>query len=154
MLRANYAPTRQAIIYLVDHDKHSLASLSSLLTPLNATIKCFTSAESFLEQKICKNAACLLLEAHLQEVSESGIELLENMVRQSQLIPTIILASSSDADSEIPTAVRAIKASALDFIEKPYVEHLAFMKVKTILQQYFNNTTTLLHQSFSSSSEL
>jgi FixJ family two-component response regulator len=149
MLTTNRIPTSQPVIYLVDHDECELASLSSLLAPLNATIQCFTSAESFLKHKISENSACLLLEAHLQEVNDSGIELLENLVQQGHTIPTIVLASISD----IPTAVRAIKASAVDFIEKPYVEHLLLMKVKTILQQYFNSASPLLQRSVSSSSK-
>ncbi|MFT4941003.1 MAG: two-component system response regulator FixJ [Paraglaciecola sp.] len=130
MISSNNIPARQAIIYLVDHDEHALASLASLLAPLNATIKSFTSAESFLKHKVSERSACLLLEAHLQDVSGSGIALLEKLVRQGHTIPTIVMTSISD----IPTAVRAIQASAVDFIEKPYVEHQLLMKVKTILQ--------------------
>ena len=140
MFSSNNVPIRQPVIYLVDHDENSLASLSSLFTPLNAKIKCFTSAENFLEHKIIESPACLLLEANLQEVSQSGIVLLENMVRLDLQIPTIVLASFSD----IPTAVRAMQANAIDFIEKPYVEHLLLLKVNTLLQQCLNSAFTML----------
>jgi FixJ family two-component response regulator len=140
MLNSNNFPIRQPIIYLVDHDENSLASLATLFAPLDAKIKCFTSAESFLSHGHSKDKACLLIEAHLQEVSQSGIVLLESMVRQGQQIPTIVLANLSD----IPTAVRAMQASAIDFIEKPYVEHILLMKVNTLLHQCLNGALTML----------
>lgn len=130
-LSSDKSLSRQAIIYVIDHDEKALASLSSLLAPLNAKIEGFTSAESFLKHKFSENAACMLLEAHLQEVSGSGIDLLEMLVSQKHCIPTIIMAS----DCDVATAVRAIRASAIDFIEKPYVAHLLVNRVKVLLQK-------------------
>ncbi|WP_166422966.1 response regulator [Paraglaciecola sp. 20A4] len=127
----NAINSNQPVVYIVDHHKSVLLALSALLAPLNVSIKCFTSAELFLNHKMNNEAACLILEAHLQEKRESGIELLETLVRQGFHIPTIVLASSSD----IPTAVRAMRASAIDFIEKPYIEHLLVQKVAEILHQ-------------------
>lgn len=121
----------QPVIYIVDHHKSALLALSALLAPLNVSIKCFTSAELFLSHEISSEAVCLILEAHLDEKRESGIELLEGLVQQGLHIPTIVLASSSD----IPTAVRAMRASAIDFIEKPYIEHLLVQKVAEIVHQ-------------------
>jgi FixJ family two-component response regulator len=118
------------LIYIIDHDEHALASLASLLAPLNASIKSFTSAESFLKEFINTNKACLLLEAHLPGLG--GIELMEYLMSQGHNIPTIVMANVSD----IPTAVRAMQAKAIDFVEKPYIEHLVLKQVKKILEQY------------------
>lgn len=132
MFNSTNKPIQQPIIYLVDHDENALASLSSLLAPLNATILCFTSAEGLLRHPGVSHASCMLIEAHLQEIRAGGIDLLEQLVSQGHHIPTIILASMGD----IPTAVRAMQASAIDFIEKPYVEHLLVKEIKTILHGY------------------
>jgi two-component system response regulator FixJ len=136
MLNSTKKPIKQPIIYLVDHDENALTSLSSLLAPLNASILCFTSADGLLRHSGVSHASCMLIEAHLQGTRAGGIDLLEHLVHQGHHIPTIILASMGD----IPTAVRAMQASAIDFIEKPYVEHLLVKEVKTILQQYSNGS--------------
>ncbi|MFT6896314.1 MAG: two-component system response regulator FixJ [Paraglaciecola sp.] len=125
---------KQPVIYLVDQDENALASLSSLLAPLNATILSFTSAESLLRDPGISHASCMLIEANLQDTQAGGIDLLENLVHQGHHIPTIIVASMGD----IPTAVRAMQAGAIDFFEKPYIEHLLVKEVKTILQQHPN----------------
>lgn len=104
--------------------------MSSLLEPLDATIQCFTSAESFLLHAFHDKASCLILEAHLPELS--GVELMEQLTQMGHDIPTIVLSSMSD----IPTAVRAMRAKAIDFIEKPYVEHRVLKQVEKILEQY------------------
>lgn len=118
------------IIYLIDDDEGLLHGLSHLLSGLDAQIKCFTSAETFLEETIHTNAACLLLEAHLPDLC--GVELMESLLRQGHNIPTIVMAKMSD----IPTAVRAMQAKAVDFIEKPYDEHILLKQVEKILEQY------------------
>lgn len=131
MISNNKKPVKQPIIYLVDHDADALASLYSLLAPLNVDIDCFTNADCVLHHPGIGRAACMIIEADLQNIIASGIVLMESLFRQGYHIPTIILAKTSD----IPTAVRAMQARAIDFIEKPYIEHLLFEEVKTVLQQ-------------------
>ncbi|GAC09836.1 response regulator receiver protein [Paraglaciecola chathamensis S18K6] len=130
--------TRLPIIYLVDHQRKGRSALTELLAPLGAQIENFPSAKRFLQHDINAQAACLLLEAHLEDKKASGIALLEQMADREIYIPTIILASSSD----IPTAVRAMRANAIDFIEKPYVEHMLVRQVKSLLSQ---TRSTQLH---------
>tara|TARA_R110000744_G_scaffold286147_1_gene397484 strand:+ start:7505 stop:7912 length:408 start_codon:yes stop_codon:yes gene_type:complete len=117
------------IIYLVDHQKDARTALSKLLSPLKVTIKCFASAESFMRQQISDDAIGMIIEAHLEGKKDSGIELLETLVKSGCHLPTIILASSSD----IPTAVRAMRANATDFIERPFIEHLLVRDVQQII---------------------
>ncbi|ABG40613.1 response regulator receiver protein [Paraglaciecola sp. T6c] len=117
------------IIYLVDHQKDARAALSKLLSPLDVTIQCFASAESFMRQQISDDAIGMIIEAHLEDKKDSGIELLETLVKRGFHLPTIVMASSSD----IPTAVRAMRASAADFIEKPFIEHVLVHDVQQII---------------------
>ena len=117
------------IIYLADHQKDARTALSKLLSRLEVTIKCFASAESFMRQQISDDAIGMIIEAHLEGKKDSGIELLETLVKGGCHLPTIILASSSD----IPTAVRAMRANATDFIERPFIEHLLLRDVQQII---------------------
>jgi two-component system response regulator FixJ len=118
------------IIYLIDDDEGLLDALSDLLNFVDVQIKRFNSAESFLSETIHTNAALLLVEAHLPGLS--GVELMEYLLSKGHNIPTIVMANLSD----VPTAVRAMQAKALDFIEKPYDEHALLKQVERILRQY------------------
>lgn len=129
MLSTLITNNHHPIIYLVDHQKDVRTALSKLLSPLDVTIKCFASAESFMRQKISDDAIGMIIEAHLEDKKDSGIELLETLVKRGFHLPTIILASSSD----IPTAVRAMRASAADFIEKPFIEQVLVRDVQQII---------------------
>jgi FixJ family two-component response regulator len=116
-------------IYLVDHDHDALDVLTSLLAPLNASIKCFISAETFLKEYTNTNNACLLIEADLPGFS--GIQLMEYLLKQGQQIPTIVMTDSSD----VPMAVRAMQAKAVDYIERPFIEQVLFRKVEEIIKR-------------------
>ena len=59
--------TRLPIIYLVDHQRKARYALTELLVPLGAQIENFPSAKRFLQHDINAQAACLLLEAHLED---------------------------------------------------------------------------------------
>ena len=118
------------IIYLVDDDNELLIALSTLLSDFDAQIKCFTSAEAFLKETINTNTACLLLEAHLPGLC--GVPLMEYLITQGRSIPTIMMSKNSD----IPTAVSAMQAQAVDFIEKPYDADILHNQVADMLRQY------------------
>jgi FixJ family two-component response regulator len=62
---------------LVDQDKNALASLSSLLAPLNTKIHCYTIAACLLRDPDINQASCMLIEANLQNIQAGGIHLLE-----------------------------------------------------------------------------
>ncbi|MFT5313208.1 MAG: FixJ family two-component response regulator [Paraglaciecola sp.] len=129
-MHSSIASELKPTIYLIDADQVILHGLSNKLSALDAQIKCFTSAESFLKEKINTHSACLLLEAHLPGLC--GIDLMKCLLQQGHNIPTIMLSRKSD----IPTAVRAMQAKAIDFIEKPYNEDALLEQVEKILQQH------------------
>jgi FixJ family two-component response regulator len=107
-----------------------LNGLSTLLRSLDVQIKCFTSAETFLNEFIHTNAALLLFETHLPSLG--GVELMEYLSRQGHKIPTIVMASISDVSKAVP----AMQAKAMDFIEKPFDQHNLLKQVEKILKQY------------------
>ena len=117
-------------VLVADSDTNVCDSLRNLLSSLeNVSVECFCDAQSLLDYKFDTDVACLVAEVDLPDIS--GVEVLEQLNDRGIYIPTIILAACSD----VPTAVRAMQAKAVDFIEKPFVEGLMLKRIKQILQQ-------------------
>ena len=76
-------------------------------------VETYSSCEAFLEAFDPGKSACLLIDAYLPGMS--GLELLERLHNDGHSLPAIMITGNAD----VPMAVQAMKAGALDFIEKP-----------------------------------
>jgi len=76
-------------------------------------VETYSSCEAFLEAFDPGKSACLLIDAYLPAMS--GLELLERLHNDGHRLPAIMITGNAD----VPMAVQAMKAGALDFIEKP-----------------------------------
>ena len=103
------APT----IFLVDDDNALRAALRDLLEQDGKLVEDYSSCEAFLEAFRPGLEACLLIDAYLPGMN--GLELLERLRADGQTLPAIMITG----DSDVPMAVKAMKAGASDFIEKP-----------------------------------
>ncbi|MDG1211211.1 MAG: response regulator [Paracoccaceae bacterium] len=100
-------------VYIVEDDAAALDSLSALLTAHGyETIMC-SSAERLLEVLDEEMRACIVLDLQLPGIS--GMDLLDRLNTMDARTPVIILTAHGD----IPVAVKAMRAGAIDFIEKP-----------------------------------
>jgi len=77
------------------------------------TVEDYAASETFLEAYTPGRGGCLLVDAYLPGMG--GIELLQHLRGRGDLLPAILITGSSD----VPMAVHAMKAGAIDFIEKP-----------------------------------
>lgn len=112
--RANIAaPVGASVIYLVDDDAELRAGLRQTLQASLRHVIDFDSCEAFLNAEQSSNEACLILDASLPGMD--GLTLLEHLKTSNRKLPTIVLTGHSD----IAMAVTAMKAGALDFLEKP-----------------------------------
>lgn len=107
---ARAAPT----VYVVDDSDVVRDALSLLLQSVALNVRTFPNAERFLDAYDPDLPGCLILEVRLRRIS--GLALLEQLSAREFAIPVIILT----AYAEVPTAVRAMHAGAVDFIEKPF----------------------------------
>jgi two-component system CheB/CheR fusion protein len=110
-----------AVIFVVDDDRHIREAIRSVLEDDGRTVEDYPSCEAFLEAYRPGGEACLLIDAYLPGMN--GIELLQRLTAEGHRLPAIMITGSSD----VPMAVEAMKAGALDFIEKPvgHIELLA-----------------------------
>ncbi len=112
-------PTRAApspnapVIFLVDDDTHVREGIRDLLESDGRIVEDFASCEAFLKAYRPGQAGCLLVDAYLPGMT--GLELLQRLRGDGDRLPAIMITGNSD----VPMSVRAMKAGARDFIEKP-----------------------------------
>lgn len=109
------------VVGVIDADPAARAALKALLQPVGVELACFDSAESYLLSGSARKVACLIVDLLLPGMS--GLELLRRLRSNGNDVPVILLADESD----VPTAVAAMREGAADFIEKPYA-NLAILK--------------------------
>ncbi|HEY4078946.1 MAG TPA: response regulator FixJ [Rhizomicrobium sp.] len=100
-------------VFVVDDDPGVRDSIRMLLESVPLTVVSFPSAKSFLNDAAEKNG-CLVADIRMPDMS--GLELQEEIIRREMSLPVIIITGHGD----VPLAVQAMKAGAVDFIEKPF----------------------------------
>ena len=123
------AAIQQATICVVDGDATERASLAHLLGHLQHEVRVFESAEALLEAR--EPPAICVLVAGLELPGMSGLELLQALRSRGCTAPTILLAGQSD----VATAVGAIRAGAVDFMQKPVIDRVLLRRVQDALEQ-------------------
>jgi FixJ family two-component response regulator len=114
-----------AVIHVVDDDPSFLAAVSSLLRASGFVVETFHSATEFLSRLAADTHGCVI--ADLSDVD--GLELQEALVKAGNAIPVIFLTGTGD----IPSAVRAMRRGAEDFLCKPAPETELLDAVKRAL---------------------
>jgi len=109
--------TAQTRILVVDDDDAVRDSIRALLESAGFAVTDYASAKAFL-QAGAPAGNCLVADIRMPEMD--GLELQEEITRRGLEIPVIIMTGHGD----VPLAVRAMKAGAIDFIEKPFDEKL------------------------------
>jgi FixJ family two-component response regulator len=116
------------IVGVIDPDPVARNGLSTLLHGLGIDVSTFDSAESFLLAANGRHVGCLIVDLLLPGMS--GLELLRRLRSAGNDVPVILLADESD----VPTAVAAMREGATDFIEKPYVDVAVMKQVQKLLR--------------------
>jgi two-component system, LuxR family, response regulator FixJ len=101
-------------VYIVDDDDAVRDSLSVLLEAIGHRVRTFGLAKDFLDAAPTLPVGCLIADIRMPEMD--GLELQRALNEQVLHFPMIVITGHGD----VPLAVRAMKAGALDFIEKPF----------------------------------
>lgn len=110
------APTPKGTVFVVEDDESVRNAVARLLRASGFEAVVFPSAEDFLEGDTPRHACCVVLDIGLP--GASGLALQEELRRRGRAMPIIFVTGQGD----VPTSVRAMKAGALDFLEKPFDE--------------------------------
>lgn len=115
------------IVYIVEDDRPMRESLSLLIQAAGIEVRSFDSAEAFLEAGPPAAGGCLVLDVRLGDMG--GLELQEVLRQRGVMLPVIIVTGHGD----IPMTVRAMRAGAVDVIEKPYDPHQLLARIQQVL---------------------
>jgi two-component system response regulator FixJ len=110
--RATNEDTRT--VFVVDHEEETRRDVSELLRSVEIPVVSFDNAPEFLNHYTPHRAGALVLDARLPGMG--GLELQERLASVAPVTPVIIVTAHGD----IPSAVRAMRNGAVDFIEKPF----------------------------------
>jgi FixJ family two-component response regulator len=115
------------VVGVIDPDPAARTGLRTLLHGMGVDVSTFDSAESYLLAANGRHLVCLIVDLLLPGMS--GLELLRRLRNAGNDVPVILLADESD----VPTAVAAMREGATDFIEKPYVDVAVLKQVQKLL---------------------
>ena len=122
-------PKPEPLIYVVDDEASIRDSLAMLLRSVGLASRTFADAKSFLGAYEARSECCLVADVRMPGMS--GIELQEALRSRGAQLPIIIITGHGD----IAMAVRAMKAGAADFIEKPFHDQTLLDAVHRALER-------------------
>jgi FixJ family two-component response regulator len=114
-------------VFIVDDDEGVRKALSFLLRSAGYRVETFVSARDFIEQCEPARRGCILLDVCMPQ--SSGLDLQQELKARSWGLPVIFITGHGT----IPTAVAALRAGALDFIEKPIHEDVLLDSIQRAL---------------------
>jgi FixJ family two-component response regulator len=118
---------REPVVYVVDDDNAVRAALCALLTSVHLRADAYESAEAFLKAVHPDMHGCLILDVRMPGMG--GLELQRVLTERGVTLPVIMITGHGD----VPLAVRAMKAGAVDFIEKPFHEQELLDRIQASL---------------------
>jgi FixJ family two-component response regulator len=111
-------------VYVVDDDPAMRSSLRWLIESVGLTVRTCSSAQEFLRTYQPTDPGCLVLDVRMPGMS--GLDLQAELAARKIAIPILIITGYA----EVPLAVRAMKAGAFDFIEKPFSDQTLLDRIR------------------------
>ena len=121
--------SNKPLVYVVDDDEAIRRSISFLLKTSGYAVKAYASGAEFLAEAGRLERGCILLDVRMPDID--GMEVQQRLRESGVLLPVIIMTGHGDIDM----AVKAMKAGASDFIEKPFEKALLFDALESARQR-------------------
>ena len=134
----------QSTVFIVDDDDAVRESLEWLITSENMNVQSYSSAQEFLSAYDPGQSGCLVLDVRMPGMS--GLELQERLKKNELKIPIIIMTAYGD----VPSAVRAMRDGAVDYVEKPFNGQYLVERIRIALDQDVKNRAKYARQAKSS----
>jgi len=116
------------LIYIVDDDQAIRRSLERLLDAIGFRVVSYATPKAFLGVAGDLSIGCVLLDLRMPEMD--GFEVLARLQLKNPNLPVIVVTAQGD----VQTAVRAMKAGAVDFVEKPYSDDALLAAIESALK--------------------
>src|ERR1700727_2044550 len=102
------------VVHLIDDDDGVRQSLAFLLASAGMAVRVYESASAFIEALGTLQPGCIVSDVRMPGID--GLQLQQRLKALSVHLPVIVITGHAD----VPLAVEAMKAGAIDFIEKPF----------------------------------
>jgi FixJ family two-component response regulator len=119
--------TEEQTVFVVDDDAAVRDSIAELVESVGLLAECYASAPAFLGALQPHRRGCLVLDVRMAEMS--GLVLQQRLNEMGIRLPVIVLTGHGD----VPMAVEAMKAGAVDFLQKPYREQCLLDSINAAL---------------------
>ena len=129
--------TLKPTVFIVDDDAAVRDSLKFLMRSVGHAVETFASAQEFLDAYRDDRPGCLVLDIRMPGVS--GLELQEQLVERHSIVPIIFITGHGD----VPMAVEAMQAGAMDFIQKPFRDQDLLDRINQALEKDAGNRQAL-----------
>ncbi len=127
---------------MVDDDPAMLDSVSLLLESADLPAECYANPREFLDIYRPHRPGCLILDVRMPQIS--GLELQQILGDRQIRIPIIFITGHGD----VQMSVKAMKAGAVDFLEKPFDDETLIHCVREALEQDARARRIEAHNSF------
>jgi two-component system, LuxR family, response regulator FixJ len=117
------------VVHVIDDDTDVRQSLAFLLTAAGFTVRVHESAVAFLKVLPEAKQGCVITDIRMPQMN--GLELQRRLGELKAGLPVIVMTGHGD----VPLAVEAMKAGAVDFIEKPFDDEVLLSAVRAALSQ-------------------
>ncbi|MGH8178153.1 MAG: response regulator FixJ [Steroidobacter sp.] len=124
-------------IFIVDDDSAVRDALKLLLRSVGQAVETFGSAQEFLDAYSEDRPGCLVLDIRMPGMS--GLELQQRLNEKHSILPIIFITGHGD----VPMAVEAMQAGAVDFIQKPFRDQDLIDRINQALEKDSSNRAAL-----------
>lgn len=120
--------THTPTVFVVDDDEEVRNGVKLLLESVGLSVVCYASATEYLEAFDASLPGCLVVDIRMPGMS--GLDMQEKLTQEPIHPPVIVITGHGD----VPMAVRAVKAGAVDFIEKPFRDQILLDSVHRAIE--------------------
>jgi FixJ family two-component response regulator len=130
-------------VYVIDDDPELRESLTLMIDSMGLDVEAYPSAEAFLDgfQNGSDAPKCMVLDVRMPGLSGLGLQ--QMLAAEGRGIPIIMISGCAD----IPMAVKAMRAGAVDFLEKPISSQTLSTRIREAIDQYVRHERESIRKS-------
>lgn len=130
----------KGIVFVVDDDDAVRRALERLIKSVGLTVETFASAQEFLRRDPPEGPACVVTDVRMPGLS--GLDLQKELADADLSMPIVFMTGHGT----VPMSVRAMKAGAVDFLQKPVDEQVLLDAIHQALEKGSREQRTLAEQ--------
>jgi two-component system, LuxR family, response regulator FixJ len=123
-----------AVVHLIDDDDAVRQALAFLLTTSGHAVRVYDSAEAFLAALPSVQPGCIVTDVRMPGID--GLALQRELKTRAITLPVIVITGHGD----VPLAVEAMKAGAVDFLEKPFDDEALLGAIRVAIDRHAHDS--------------